>query len=95
MKVAMLSMALLVTVVVSSSRLMLRVEVDAPDRYASAVLAQLDRRDGTVSGSEGLDGQVRIDAQAPLLSMAGFAADLEQLTEHEGEMSFQLELGKK
>lgn len=65
------------------------VEVTAPDEFQGAIIQQLNKRHGIVTGSEGTEGWCTIYAEVPLNDMFGYAGELRSSTQGKGEFSME------
>lgn len=52
------------------------VEVTTPEEFHGAVVGQLNKRGGIVTGNEGADGWTTLYAEVPLNNMFGYAGEL-------------------
>ncbi|XP_067007216.1 elongation factor G, mitochondrial [Anabrus simplex] len=65
------------------------VEVTAPEEFQGAVLGQLSKRHGIVTGTDGTEGWFTIYAEVPLNDMFGYASELRSSTQGKGEFSME------
>jgi len=67
------------------------VTVDAPAAYVGDVIGDLQRRGGQLQAMEEQDGQVVVQATAPLAGLTGYATALRSLTQGRGSSSLVLD----
>lgn len=52
------------------------VEVVIPDEFQGAVIGQLNKRHGIITGTDGIEGWFTVYAEVPLNNMFGYAGEL-------------------
>jgi len=69
----------------------MRVEIEAPDEFAGALIGDLTGRRGRVQGMEGGGAGTIVRAEVPMAEMLSYSATLTSLTQGRG--SFRMEMG--
>lgn len=62
----------------------MKVEVEAPEEFAGALMADLNSRRGRVQGMEGTGGSTLIRAEVPLAEMLSYGSSLTSMTQGRG-----------
>ncbi|XP_026468375.1 elongation factor G, mitochondrial [Ctenocephalides felis] len=65
------------------------VEVVIPDEYQGAIIGQLNKRAGIITGTDGNEGWSTIYAEVPLNNMFGYIGELRSTTQGKGEYSME------
>eukprot|EP00048_Salpingoeca_helianthica_P010151 m.145269 g.145269 ORF g.145269 m.145269 type:complete len:738 (-) comp15023_c0_seq3:25-2238(-) len=65
------------------------VEVSVPDEYQGGLVGVINKRKGSVTGSDSKDGYSTLQAQVPLNDMFGFSAELRSTTQGKGEFTME------
>ena len=63
------------------------VEVTAPTEFQGSVIGSLNKRNGTIVGSESNESDVVVNATVPLNNMFGYSTDLRSQTQGKGEFT--------
>lgn len=63
---------------------MIRLEVEVPSEFQGSVVSNLTRKRANLSSSHDIDGNCRIEAQAPLAEMLDYANEIRSLTQGKG-----------
>jgi elongation factor G len=68
----------------------MKVEIEAPDEFAGAVIGDLNSRRGRVQGMDGAGTGTVVHAQVPLAEMLSYGTTLTSMTQGRG--SFRMEM---
>jgi elongation factor G len=68
----------------------MRVEIEAPDEFAGALIADLNGRRGRVQGMETAGSETMVRAEVPMAEMLSYGATLTSMTQGRG--SFRMEM---
>jgi elongation factor G len=63
------------------------VEITAPTEFQGSVIGSINKRSGTILGSESDESDVTVNAAVPLNNMFGYSTDLRSQTQGKGEFS--------
>ena len=67
----------------------MKVSVEAPKDFASAVLGSINRRRGAVTDHNTSGAFMQVDADVPLSEMFGYSSELRSLTQGRGEFTME------
>lgn len=65
------------------------VEVVIPDEFQGAVISQLNKRKGIITGTDGIEGWFTVYAEVPLNNMFGYVGELRSSTQGKGEFTME------
>jgi len=65
------------------------VEVTTPTEFQGAVMGQLNKRKGIITGTDDNEGWFVVGAEVPLNNMFGYSSELRSLTQGKGEFSME------
>lgn len=68
----------------------MRVEIEAPDEFAGALMADLNSRRGRVQGMEGAGSGTMVRAEVPMAEMLNYGSTLTAITQGRG--SFRMDM---
>jgi len=68
---------------------LMNVEITVPTEFQGPVIASLNKRKGTILGSEEQDGATCVRSEVPLSQMFGYSTDLRSLTQGKGEFTME------
>ncbi|MFH1512520.1 MAG: elongation factor G, partial [Bacillota bacterium] len=69
----------------------MRVDVFVPDEYMGDIMGDMNKRRGRIMGMNQVDGQQKLEAEAPLAEMFKYATDLRSMTQARGTFTMKFE----
>jgi len=69
----------------------MHVEVFVPDEYMGDIMGDMNKRRGRIMGMNQVDGQQKLEAEAPLAEMFKYATDLRSMTQARGSFVMKFE----
>ncbi len=69
----------------------MHVEVFVPDEYMGDIMGDMNKRRGRIMGMNQVDGQQKLEAEAPLAEMFKYATDLRSMTQARGNFTMKFE----
>ena len=69
----------------------MRVNVFVPDEYMGDIMGDMNKRRGRIMGMNQVDGQQKLEAEAPLAEMFKYATDLRSMTQARGSFTMKFE----
>ena len=69
----------------------MHVDVFVPDEYMGDIMGDMNKRRGRIMGMNQVDGQQKLEAEAPLAEMFKYATDLRSMTQARGSFVMKFE----